>query len=62
MLAAESAEETVDDPLWSQEEADLGAYEAEDGLAKHGDERTEIILAATFLLIVVLSFIAWVEL
>ena len=40
------------------EEADLGAYEAEDGLAKHGDERTEIILAATFLLIVVLSFIA----
>ena len=28
------------------------------GQAKVGDERTEIILAATFLLIVILSFIA----
>ena len=40
------------------EEAELGPLDGEESLAKHSDERTEIILAATFLLIVVLSFIA----
>ena len=30
MLAAESAEETVDDPLWSQEEADQEEEEEEE--------------------------------
>ena len=41
------------------EEAELGAFDEESSLAgQHGDERTEIILAATFLLIVILSFIA----
>ena len=45
-------------PQEDYEEAELGALDGEESLAKHGDERTEIILAATFLLIVVLSFIA----
>ena len=45
------------------EEAELGPFDEESSLAsQHGDERTEIILAATFLLIVILSFIAWVKL
>ena len=41
------------------EDTELGAFDEESSLAgQHGDERTEIILAATFLLIVILSFIA----
>ena len=41
------------------ENSELGGFDEESSLtSQHGDERTEIILAATFLLIVVLSFIA----
>ena len=41
------------------EDAELGGFDEESGLAnQHSDERTEILLAATFLLIVILSFIA----
>ena len=46
-------------PQEDYEEAELGPFDEESSLAgQHGDERTEIILAATFLLIVILSFIA----
>ena len=41
------------------ENSELGGFDEESSLtSQHGDERTEIILAATFLLIVILSFIA----
>ena len=47
----------MDDGLYDDLEADSLEDELGQG-AKVGDERTEIILAATFLLIVILSFIA----
>ena len=47
----------MDDGLYDDLEADSLEDELGHG-AKVGDERTEIILAATFLLIVILSFIA----
>ena len=52
MLGGSAAQEDYED-------AELGGFDDESSLAsQHGDERTEIILAATFLLIVILSFIA----
>ena len=48
----------MDDGLYDDLEADSLEDELGHG-AKVGDERTEIILAATFLLIVILSFIAY---
>jgi len=49
----------MDDGLYDDLEADSLEDELGHG-AKVGDERTEIILAATFLLIVILSFIAFI--
>lgn len=46
----------LDDGLY--DDAEPSTLEEELGNGKGGDERTEIILAATFLLIVILSFIA----
>ena len=47
----------IEDGLYEDIEADTLEDELGHG-SKTGDERTEIILAATFLLIVILSFIA----
>ena len=46
----------LEDSLYDDLEA--ASLEEDLGTSKAGDERTEIILAATFLLIVILSFVA----